>query len=105
MVVALAGVGGSGAATPAENAAFAKELKADIKPVFAKQAPDFVLGKVTCTLPASGTVVHCIAHFTDPSAQANVVYGIKAMVKAKTITWTTGTHYCTSELTHKKLAC
>jgi hypothetical protein len=103
--VALVASGLSAAATPAENVALAKQLKGDIKPVFAKQAPSLVLGKVTCTLTASGAVAHCIAHFTDSAAQAKVVYGIRATLKAKAITWTTTTHYCTSELTHKKLTC
>lgn len=105
-LVALAGVSAAAAATPAQNAAFAKQLKGDIKPVFAKQAPGLALGKVTCTLPASGTVVHCIAHFNDPAAQANVVYGIKATLKnSGALTWTTTTHYCTSAIFHKKIAC
>jgi hypothetical protein len=109
LLILSAGVGASGAATPAENAAFAKQLKADIKPVFTKQAPGLVLGKVTCTLPASGTVVHCVAHFADLGAQADVVYGIRATIKESatktTIDWATTTHYCTSVITHKRLSC
>ena len=46
------------------------------------------------------------ANFSDPSADANVIYGIKATVaRTGTINWTTTTHYCTSKLTHKTLRC
>jgi hypothetical protein len=92
--------------TPAQNAAFAKQLKTKIKPVFKKQAPKLVLGKVTCVLPKSGALVHCKAHFSYPSAHANIVYAINARLKETgAITWTTTTHRCTDAKTGKKLAC
>ncbi len=64
-----------------------------------------MLGKVTCTLPSSGNVVRCIAHFADEAARANIVYSIKATLKASAISWSTTAHSCTSSITHKKLAC
>ena len=93
-------------ATPAQNAAFAKQLSAEIKPIFKKQAPKLVLGKVTCVLPKNGTVVRCKAHFSYSSAKANVVYAIKATLEETgTIKWTTTGHTCTDAKTGKKLAC
>lgn len=92
--------------TPAENAAFAKRLSAEIKPVFKKEAPGLVLGKVTCVLPQNGTVVKCKAHFSDAKANANVVYGINAnLQETGNIKWTTTTHSCTNAKTGKKLQC
>ncbi len=102
LLVPLAGY----AATPAENAAFAKQLRGYVKPVFAKQAPALVLGKLSCTLPLNGTVVRCLAHFSDKAAKANVVYGINATLKESgVIRWTTTTHWCNSTVTGRKLAC
>ncbi len=92
--------------TPAQNAAFAKNLATKIKPVFRKQAPKLVLRKVTCVLPKNGTVVRCKARFSYPSAKANIVYGIKATLQQTgSIKWTTTTHTCTNAKTGKKLAC
>jgi hypothetical protein len=65
-----------------------------------------VLGKVTCTLPANGSVVRCLAHFSDPAAKANVTYAIKATLQdSGAITWTAGAASCSSATTGKKLVC
>src|SRR5262249_6508207 len=92
--------------TPAQNAAFAKKLAVSIKPVFKKQAPQLVLGKVTCVLPAEGTLVKCKAYFSDKPANANIVYLISADLKdSGAIKWTTTAHSCTDSKTGKKLQC
>jgi hypothetical protein len=92
--------------TPAQNAAFAKKLALEIKPSFHSKAPGLVLGQVTCVLPQSGTVVKCKAHFSDKSANANIVYVINAkLTDSGTIKWTTGTHSCTDAKTGKTLSC
>ena len=94
------------AATPAANARFAAQLASYMKPTFKKEAPGLVLGKVTCVLPANGTVVPCKAHFTDAKAKANVVYGIKVTLERKGfLRWTTTTHICTDTKTGKKIPC
>jgi hypothetical protein len=94
------------AATPAQNAAFAKQLRPQIKPVFEKQAPQLVLGKVTCLLPRNGNVIHCKAHFTYPKARANIVYLIKAtLLDTGKLKWTTTSHSCTDARSGKKLPC
>jgi hypothetical protein len=93
-----------GATTPAQT--FAKGLSAKIKPVFEKQAPNLVLGLVTCVLPKNGTVVNCKAHFADKPDGANIVYAIKATLQESgTIKWTTTGHTCANAKTGKKLAC
>jgi hypothetical protein len=93
-------------ATPAQNRQFATSLAAKIKPVFKKQAPKLALSKVTCVLPLNGTVVHCKAHFSYPSAGLNVVYGIKATLQETgDIKWVTTTHSCTNAKTGKTVAC
>jgi hypothetical protein len=90
--------------TPAQ--VFANQLQVKIEPVFHKQVPGLLLATVTCVLPTNGNVVQCQAHFSDPSAGANVVYGIKATLKdSGVLTWTTTTHSCTNAKTGKKLAC
>lgn len=105
-LLALAATGVAGGATPAENAAFAKRLKVSVAAAFKREARDLVLTRVTCAIPASGTVVRCVAHFSDSRAEATVVYEIKATVaRSGTISWTTTSHSCTSILTHKTLAC
>lgn len=104
--LALFAAGVALAASPAANAAFAKELRGYIKPAFAKQAPSLVLGKLTCVLPAKGTTVHCLAHFSDAAQKANVVYKISATLETSgDITWATTSHSCTSTTTGRKLEC
>jgi len=93
------------AASPPAALAFAKELRSDIKPTFAEQAPGLVLGKVTCVLPSKGNVARCLAHFADKAARANVVYTIKATLKGHVIAWSASAHSCTSSTTGRKLAC
>ena len=105
-IVAFAVPSAALAWTPAQNAAFAKNLKAKITPVFKKQAPELVLGQVTCVLPAEGTLVKCKAHFSDKPAHANIVYTINAkLTEVGDINWTTVGHSCTDSRTGKKLAC
>jgi hypothetical protein len=105
IVLVIAPAGASAAATP-PAVAFAKELRTGVKAKFAKQAPALVLGKVICTLPKSGNVVRCIAHFADAAARANILYAIRATLEASgAISWSTTAHSCTSSITHTKLAC
>jgi hypothetical protein len=111
LLVSVASAAASAAETPAA-AAFAKELRVDIKPSFAKEAPELVLGTVTCTLPNKGNLVHCLAHFADKSAHENVVYTLKATIKIKAtmkkrgvIVWSASAPACTSSTTGRKLPC
>jgi hypothetical protein len=92
--------------TPAQNAAFAKQLKTKIAPVFRKQAPSLALTEVTCVLPKSGTLVKCKARFSAKSAHAKVVYRIDAkLLETGQIRWTTVGHACTDARTGKAFAC
>jgi hypothetical protein len=94
------------AATPAENAAFARQMAVKINPVFAREAPDLALGQVSCALPLDGTVVHCVAHFTDLVTQVRVVYTITArLTDAGKLTWTASPDGCRSALSGRKVAC
>jgi hypothetical protein len=92
--------------TPAQNAAFAKKLAPEVEKVFKKEAPDLVLGKVTCVLPQAGVTVHCKAAFSDAKANANIVYLINATLQdSGAVKWVTTTHSCTDAKTGKKLKC
>jgi hypothetical protein len=104
-MVALAAGGAATAATPAQNKAFAKELRADLKPTFAKKAPALVLGTVTCTLAKSGKTARCHAHFTDPKAKADVVYAVTAQRSGSVIKWSAGSPVCSEESTHTPINC
>jgi hypothetical protein len=104
--VAFAGPGTALAATPTEAQAFATKLATYMKPVFKKQAPKLVLGKVTCVLPKNGNVVHCKAHFAYPSGGLNIVYQVKAtLLETGMIKWTAGSHTCTNAKTGKTVSC
>jgi hypothetical protein len=105
---ALLGIAPSAAsaASPAQNAAFAKQLTTEIKPVFKRRAPYLVLGAVTCKIPLNGTVVHCLAHFTYPKYKASIVYPIAAALQETgNIKWTAENPTCTLQSTGKKFPC
>ncbi len=101
----LAAGGSALAATPAQNAAFAKELRTDIKPTFAKEAKALHLGSVTCSLAADGKTARCKAHFTDPAAKVEVVYTVTASIKGRTIKWSARSPVCRTATSHKPVAC
>jgi hypothetical protein len=104
-LLALGAGGAALAATPAQNATFAKELRADLKPTFAKEAKALHLGAVSCTLSANKKSARCKAHFSDPAAKVDVVYTVTATVKGRTIKWSAGSPVCRMAATHKAVAC
>jgi hypothetical protein len=93
------------AATPAQNAHFSRTMKGLIGSVFKQKAPKLLLDNVSCVLAQSGTSGRCQAHFKLPEANANVVYVIKADIKAGTVHWTTTSHSCSDSQTGKPLNC
>jgi hypothetical protein len=97
--------GAASAGTPAQNKAFAKELRPDIKTKFATEAKALVLGTVTCTVAKNDKTASCHAHFTDPSVKADVVYAVSARRSGSVITWSASSPVCTEGAAHVRVTC
>lgn len=114
-LIVLGTAGAAAATTSPTTADFTALLKASVKQTFKKKAPTLTLGTVTCTAPKSGKTYHCVAHFTDASAKAKIVYDITASLKKTTalsggvsagsIGWSASAPSCTSISTHAQIPC
>ena len=111
-VVALCAVA---AWTPFAAAAYPKGdvqyAEKTMKASFAKWAKTHMagttVGKVTCVLPTSGTVIHCTVHVGTPAKyHESIVFQVRGTLhETGTLSWVATSHSCTDTRTGKPFKC
>lgn len=105
---ALAGPASLLAAYPKAQVQYAEKT---MKASFAKWAKTHMagttVGKVTCVLPTSGTVLHCTIHVGTPTRyHENIVFKVKGTLHdSGTLSWVATSHSCTDTRTGKPFKC
>jgi hypothetical protein len=106
-LLALVTAGAASAAYPKAEVQYAdKTMKASFTAWAKKKLPGTTVGKVSCVLPSSGSVIHCTVHVSAPKNRENIVFEVAGTLHdSGQLTWVATSHTCTDSKTGKKFAC
>jgi hypothetical protein len=112
VVVGLCAVAGSAqlatAAYPKGDVQYAeKTMKASFTKWAKTHMAGTTVGKVTCVLPTSGTVIRCTIHVGTPTRyHENILFQVKGTLhETGTMSWVATSHTCTDTRTGKPFKC
>jgi hypothetical protein len=105
--VVLVPAGAAAAAYPRADVQYAnKTMKASFTAWAKKNLPGTTVGKVSCVLPTSGSVIRCTVHVSAPKSRENIVFKVNGTLhETGQLSWVATSHACTDSKTGAKLTC